>query len=340
MQSRDNMISIWRIVFTYMIVCFHFFAVYGIANYWEIAVDFFFIVSGWLLATHAERNSSTAYEYTWKRIKRLYPEYLPAFVINVVCVFLWGGYTRGEFFWWLKDTGVKELLMIHYWPWDEGKYLANGTTWYLSILLIAGLILYSLYKRFPGALKEVILPIVIISYLTYTFRNYYDIMGDDIVGIFHMRFFRGFSEMGIGALLYSLNVRCSSYLKGTVSKVIGVLAMLFVVVASFFYGGINNYLYILVIGIGVIFSFNTGIKRNAFISYWEKICYSVFLNHNLFYTWIFPRVFEHFSIVALLLYIVCVTLFSAVMYQLVAVVAPYFSKAAAKIWSSDKNEKA
>ncbi len=317
MQSRNNMISIWRIVFTYMIVCFHFFSRYGIKTDWEIAVDFFFIVSGWLLAQSENKYKVSAYRYTWNRIKRLYPEYLPAFLINVLCVFLLGQYSLKEFVWWIKGTGIRELLLIHYWPWNEGHILANAVTWYLSVMLVAGLILYSLYNKYPNLLKEIILPIVIISFLTYTFRKYYDFMGDDIVGVFHMRFFRGFTDMGIGLLLYELSEHCSRYIKRKIFAIIGLITMSFVIVASYFSGGTNNYLYLLMISGGVFLSFNSSIKANSLLRYWEKTCYSIFLNHNLFYSWIFPRAFKTYSIWALIIYIVCVTFFSCVIYQLV-----------------------
>lgn len=67
MRKRDycleNSIYIWRIVFTVLIMVMHFNNVYSkiyenphITGGWYIAVEFFFIVSGYLLMVRAEAN--------------------------------------------------------------------------------------------------------------------------------------------------------------------------------------------------------------------------------------------------------------------------------------------
>ena len=48
---------------------------------WYIAVDFFFMVSGFLLYQKAEKDGNTlnAFGYTLGRVKKIYPAYLLAF---------------------------------------------------------------------------------------------------------------------------------------------------------------------------------------------------------------------------------------------------------------------
>ena len=89
MRKRDycleNSIYIWRIVFTVLIMVMHFNNVYSkiyenphITGGWYIAVEFFFIVSGYLLMVRAEANGKeeSALRYTARRFMKLYPEYL------------------------------------------------------------------------------------------------------------------------------------------------------------------------------------------------------------------------------------------------------------------------
>ncbi len=318
MSGKDNMISFWRVVFTFLIVLFHIFAQYGVGSCWGISVEFFFIVSGWLLMAEVRRNKLEPYEYLWKRIKRLYPEYLLMFIINAICMFFVGKYSHGDFIWWIKGTGLREALMIHYWPWDEALDLANGATWYISVMLVAGLLLYSLAKRCPKILMEIILPVIIISFLTYTFREYRSVQIDAIIGVFHVRFFRGFADMGIGMLLYELSGRIGERLKKTAVRVVGFTVLVFVAVVSKFWGQDNEYLYILLISIGVLISFNTPlfIVKPA-TKFLDKISYSVFLHHNLFCFWLFPRFFKELTVGVLIAYLVCTVIFSVAMHYFV-----------------------
>lgn len=327
MSGKDNMISFWRVVFTFLIVLFHIFAQYNVGSCWGISVEFFFIVSGWLLMAEVHKNKLEPYEYLWKRIKRLYPEYLPMFIINAICMFLLGNYSHGNFIWWIKGTGLREALMIHYWPWGEALDLANGATWYISIMLIAGLILYSLAKRCPKILMEIILPITIISFLTYTFREHRSFQYDEIIGIFHIRFFRGLTDMGIGMLLYELNGKIGEKLRKTAVYIAGFAALAFVSVVSKFWGQDNEYLYILLISLGVLISFNTPLfVIKPVTKLFDKISYSMFLHHNLFCFWLFPRFFKELTAGVLLTYLACVVLFSAVMHYFVIWIRSAISK--------------
>ncbi len=318
MSDKSNMISFWRIVFLLQIMVIHICGQYNMDCNWVVTVDFFFVTGGWLMMKDVHKPDLSPYGYLWKRIKRLYPEYLPMFIINVVCLFFLGRYNHREFFWWLKGTGLREALLIQYWPWDEAIYLVNGATWYLSVMLVAGFLLFSLAKRCPKILYEIILPIVIISFYTYTYREYRSFTGDSVLGLFHIRFFRGFANMGIGMLLWEFNERFSKHLQGTFVRVAGFLILTFESLVSFFHGQENEYLYILLISVGILLSFNTPLPvfKGCF-AFLGKISYSAYLHHNLFCFWLFPRLFKEMTVGVMALYICCVFLFSTFMYYLV-----------------------
>ena len=54
-MDKNNSIPFWRIIFTYMIVMFHFDTTFpwmrelGLVTGWYLAVEFFFLVSGYLI---------------------------------------------------------------------------------------------------------------------------------------------------------------------------------------------------------------------------------------------------------------------------------------------------
>lgn len=206
--------------------------------------------------------------------------------------------------------------MIHYWPWGDSTVLTNVATWYLSVLLLSGLLLYSLGKRTPAFLKEIVIPISIVVFFCYSYRNHHSLAKDDIVGVyFHIRFFRGFSEMGLGMLLYDLNKKISVYLKTVFFRVFGFSLLTAVVVCSFFWHGDADYLYVLMIAVAIPICFNAPLPgANKLISFFDKISYSVFLNHIVIRTYLFPFLFDEITLFTCVAYLICVTAFSIAMF--------------------------
>lgn len=97
-SAKNNMISVWRVIFSYAIVFVHFFNQYGHFTGWYIGVEFFFIVSGWLLSADLEKKNRNTYVYTWSRFKRLYPEYFWAFLVSALLYALYIIYISEEVF--------------------------------------------------------------------------------------------------------------------------------------------------------------------------------------------------------------------------------------------------
>lgn len=315
--NKNNMISFWRVIFTYLIILLHLFNHYFHITGWTIGVEFFFVVSGWLLAADLKHKDRTPYGYTWHRIKRLYPEYFLSFLVSGICFLIFNGYSAKASFFWFETAGFKELLMIHFWPWQETQ-IANVVTWYVSVLVFAGLLLYSLCKRLPHITREVIIPLALIIGLTYSFRKTGSLVTDYFGDfIYSQKFMRGFMEMGIGILLFDFNEKYSQYLKSRLVQVIGFLMLLFTAISSYFYAGTIEYFHLLLISVGVAIAFNTQLPfESKILAFLDKISYSVFLNHVIFRAYIMPMFFDSLSAKVIVIYIVVVTAFSIVMYYL------------------------
>lgn len=83
--EKDNSIVVWRIFFTYVIMTFHFFNAYSIGSSLYLATDFFFIVSGFLIAKDVEEGKyKNAFVFLKKRIKKYYPHYILSLIISYV----------------------------------------------------------------------------------------------------------------------------------------------------------------------------------------------------------------------------------------------------------------
>ena len=103
---RNSKIDLYRVFFTLVIIIHHFQNSYDlrIVKNGYIAVDFFFILSGYFLGSSLKR-SLTAFDYAKKRVQRLYPEYFVSICLSVILYRI----TRGGLD--IKKI-ISELLLI------------------------------------------------------------------------------------------------------------------------------------------------------------------------------------------------------------------------------------
>lgn len=316
-MKRQNMITLWRVVFTYIVMMHHLFNAYSFFTCWYISVEFFFIVSGWLLAKDLYCKKQTPYKYTWNRLRRLYPEYLFSFILCIGFLVWYRGYGIKELIQWFVRIGFYEAIMGQYWLWS-GAELANIATWYLSVLIVAGLLVYSMGKYFPEIAETIVFPVIIIIFVSFSYKNVGAVNGAIQVGTFgHMNFLRGLAELCIGYLLYKLNENTNVF-KTLFLKIVGAMSLVLVIISSFKLGGYWDYLYIFLISIGVIAGFNTDLPFwNKIINFLDKISYSLYLNHIIFRTYIMPQLFYDLSWESIFVYVVVVTVFSIFAYYFV-----------------------
>ncbi|WP_028235558.1 acyltransferase family protein [Pseudobutyrivibrio sp. MD2005] len=323
--TKTNLISFWRVIFTYQIAIHHLYNRYAVPNFWMIGVEFFFIVSGYLLAEKAEKTNYSAYEYTALRIKRLFPEYVAAFLLCSFAIrysVLWNStnnWNIGFYKDWFLLYGYKELLMIHYWPWGgDYKNMANIPTWYISVMLFCGLILYSLYRINKKLLCEVIIPLLIMFFYTISFKKYGNFTEDEyLCEVLSLKMIRGFTEMGIGILLHELSKKVEIKSK-TLYGIVGFIALSIVCILSMHNGGYYNYIYTILIAIGVFCSFNYEIVNgNRVISMFSALSYSIYLNHNFVRLYVIPVLFDRLNSKVILLYLLIITMFAFAMHTLI-----------------------
>lgn len=83
-------------------------ALFGTLSLGEFGVDGFFLVSGYLI-TQSLQNSASTLSYLWKRVLRIYPAFIVAFVLSIVIV----GPLAGADMSALKGVGwVKQLAHV------------------------------------------------------------------------------------------------------------------------------------------------------------------------------------------------------------------------------------
>lgn len=216
-KSRIGELDVLRFVFALEIVLHHFET--GTFPFGAIGVEFFFILSGLLMARHAEKWSSSANgggralalvaDETWVFLKgkfrTFYKYYLFAFVFNVIVRSIIVNHTAVEtvIMRLLKSIPTITLSFMAFTGRDASFYVY--TTWYLSAMLIAMFILYPFLLRNYRFAVKIIFPILTIFLLGYgyvTYTNNYIASIDTWIGWIYSGILRAVSEIALGATLY------------------------------------------------------------------------------------------------------------------------------------------
>lgn len=210
MNNEKNYLSgieFYRLLFTLLIVFWHS-GVLPIIKHGYLAVEFFFILSGYLLYNSFKKNpDKTSIAYTIGKIKRLYIPYLLAFIyifiFEICLLFKNNGFLalKQIFIFILKS--IPEVFCIQ----NIGIYDGglNSPLWYFSVLLFLGYILFSILKYNEYFLINIACPILITIIYTYIFSNSNSIELWDSKFGFYFPLLRGLAGMQIGILLFKIN---------------------------------------------------------------------------------------------------------------------------------------
>lgn len=224
-NKRNGTIDILRFLFCIGILMFHIekyiFEEPSLKNgihfdlfpHGSIGVEFFFLVTGWLMAksicnrkkSNNEKNLSSE---TCDFIKRKYLSILPYSVVATLFVFIVNCFVKN---WGVKEIIVKfvesipnffivQMTGISY-------YNPNHITWYLSSMMIAICILFPLAYKYYDSFVKLILPIGGVIVLGIMFIEY----GKSLTGVMTWTGFaykgtiRGIIEIGFGMVSFEVS---------------------------------------------------------------------------------------------------------------------------------------
>ena len=202
MQQKNMSIEAFRFIFMTVLCLWHIGDMVHIFYHGYLIVEFFFILSGiFIYQTYRKYPRLGIYDYAIKRFKRLWVEYFIVTII-VFCMYkrmclsdpsLFNMKTLSQFF--------SETLLLQ----NIGFFFApnNWASWYLSVLLIGSVIIYSLLKNYGRHVLQFIMPTTCIAIYTLLFS-----LGDErtfehwetIYGL-NMPLLRGIADMSVGVLL-------------------------------------------------------------------------------------------------------------------------------------------
>lgn len=336
-MSRKNTIDFWRIIFTYMILIFHFETSFpymkkmGLEPGWYIAVEFFFIVSGYLLYQKAcgREGQMSPWRYTLHRYRQIYPRYLAAFFLTFA-VILWieqPGFDKGALK--LLDS-YWEILGLQGIGLDRGWDYINPVTWYISILFIAGFLLWFFLTRYREVFLTLIAPVTVMVCYSYLYREIGSLNAVmEVEGVFiNAALMRGLADMCLGIFAARLNEKIRTKYSGKITAawlqlLAGVGFVVVMILAAYQGHSTVDFLLALLLSLSVSLAFLPVENRfftGSVVRKWSKITLNMYLLHEIFRTWLFPEWFSgKYSLgekmLLMLLYLICVTL-AAVLFEL------------------------
>lgn len=282
MKAKNYSIEFYRIIAT-LVICVHHMQLkcgLHIFTHGDLFVDFFFMVSGLFLArTFFFEKMHSGTNYFFKRIKRLYPEYLLAAILAIVSY----GYA-GKF---SLSKAIPELLMVQNLGMFEGGY--NYPCWYLSVLVFASFIIYQCIRYGKDIFIKAIAPVIIIcgyGYISVNLNNPNFIW--ETSGAVHIPLLRCFCGLLTGVLIFYAS-KCDfvKNIKGSFATVIEVICIT-IIIAGILTEFISIPLTVFSMT-GLIFItftqkgvFSTKVFNHKALSKISNYSYSVYLCHGIF----------------------------------------------------------
>lgn len=246
-QNRNSAVDAVKGLMILLIVLHHLLMI-PCLHHGYLAVDMFFMIAGYYLASHFQTKGGTAAQYTARRIKHVYLPYLIALILATLL-----DYKRLTSFQGFEGffetytpyvaflTLTEEMGFLSHWP----IVLFGG--WFLSALIISGFLLYGLLEYDERMTVKAILPFTVILGFTYLFSLGSSAENFSVTGAISVPLLRGFIEMGTGVLLFYILTENQEDLSKskTFITVLSCLSLVFFLAMLFVQKSFDSYIVIL-----------------------------------------------------------------------------------------------
>lgn len=335
MNKRNGLIDFYKLIFAFIVAGYHasmfyYTDTYVLCSSGYIGVEFFFIISGYLLASKASNGSyENIFDLNIQRIKKRIVNIFPFVALSVGCALLIFSYT---YHWSIKDFIINAIdsnvdifgLQMT----GITGFIATGVTWYISALYIIEFIIYPLLCVRYKMMTEYIAPILLVLIAGYLCNTTGNINDPGVwLGFVYKGLLRGIMDFCAGIITYeitnSINVKQMSNNKRKLFSLIEIIGFSFTII----YAVLNRtpqyrdfyFIPVLMISIALAFSradiFSTFFDKPLF-AFCGKYSLSIYLNH-FYLAQTLPIIFsEKNKNVILFIYIITVLSVSYFNYKL------------------------
>lgn len=275
-SKRNSLIDIYRILFIIIIFLNHSTTLLQpdenalpYFRYGFLGVEFFFILSGYLMSAKSTKIMTHDYEigtetvkFVFGKFKTLFPCYFIAWILGIA-IDSWYMEPRDIFVHVFQSLpSILQLNMAGY-----GGYNVLGNTWYISAMILSMSILFPLILRYRKSFHMVIAPIICVFSYGYIFFNVGNLSTINPIegGFVFTGLLRALAGISLGCICHACEQRLSVMpFKKASSYIIAILdILLFIIAISLLRTGIGfrpDFLFVCLVALGLILAF---CKHNA-----------------------------------------------------------------------------
>lgn len=295
--KHNGKISFWKFMFSLMIVALHLGFLNTTVEYrfsaGSIAVDFFFLVSGYLfckkclnIKSDIKEIGRETFDFIINKIKRFLPYIVFLWIISIPFSVFVNKYNLLDF--------EKAFFNLLYFPIHNNPvYNIYGITWYISAMLIVEFILYPLLIKYKQNFVYIVSPIIVYIVGGYLFIKYGNISSPWSIDLFcYKGLLRAFCGINLGMFLYVIssklsNIKFTDFSKFslTIIEILGYLSI-FLLVNKVDAHNRFDPLMIIIFSICILISFSekaylNDFFNNKFFYYLEKLSLPIYINQWL-----------------------------------------------------------
>lgn len=214
-KTRNGTIDFFRFIFAICIVIHHGYLLFEGSNYTytlfergAIGVEFFFLVSGFLMAKSINKEKDdnaiedSTIKFMFKKISSFYPAFFISYVISIILISIFC-YTGEKMFITRFFDSIWELLLIRGFGFQGVR--SYPASWYLSAMVIAMTLIYPIYKKNKGFFEKylsLLIPLLIFGYMFHTTKSILNI--EIFMGIMYKSTLRAIGVICLGIFSYSV----------------------------------------------------------------------------------------------------------------------------------------
>lgn len=341
--ERNGKIDFYKFIMSLVVITYHFGNAVNYDGEWfrkgYIAVEFFFIVSGFLFAKSLSKYSKIENERiigsSLSFMGKKYVGFLPYHIFTCVATFIVLIINQK---WSITDIiiGLPDLLLIGMGGVHHISEL--GHEWYLSAMLIVMLILTPVMMKYKDVYSRYIAPAAVLLLFGYICNEYNKL---DVVyswnGVVYSGLLRAFAGISLGIICFSVSeskfVEKFNKIQLGFAEVLAYAALL--IYASGRYDPSLEFSIVLIAAVGITISFSnkTSIRflNNKFVYFLGKLSFPIYLNQIYIRYLIAPIDWEYGYISHLGIYVLAVIAASVVCIVTMDGITKIISKSVKKI---------
>ncbi|MBR4262157.1 MAG: acyltransferase [Bacilli bacterium] len=298
-EKHNGIIGLWKFIFSIVILIFHSRGLYSYLNTslfrgGYIAVEFFFIVSGYYFAKSVLKQKydkdnigKETVQFISKKIKIFFPYVLVACLLSLIIKY---------------DALNKNALVNSVWDilllrqFGFGRPLVAGQIWYLGVMLVSMFILYPIIKKHKENYILIFSPIIALFFLGWLrhFKLSIDNSYANWIGLTNSGTLRGFAEINIGMLIYLLSEKLKTVKYTKLGRILlsliseGLLVLVLIIVSLRSNHSQYDYVLLIFIMISVLImvskkTYEYKWLSNNTIEYFERLSLPIFVNQSIFF---------------------------------------------------------